>query len=156
MLYFAYGSNLCSDRLRERAPTAVFVGTGFLPGHDLRFHKKGRDGTGKADAYPAGIPTDRVWGALAEIAPGDWDGLDHFEPGYSRVGVGIRATGGGVRQATTYLASVDAIDGDVAPAAWYLDLVIRGARARGLPLDYIDALSMVETIPGHGSGSYDC
>lgn len=36
-LYFAYGSNMCSIRIRQRNPSAVPVGTGKLTDHRLRF-----------------------------------------------------------------------------------------------------------------------
>src|SRR5258708_12496941 len=49
--YFAYGSNMLTDRLRERVPSATAIGVGRLAGHQLRWDKRtGRDGSGKCDA----------------------------------------------------------------------------------------------------------
>ena len=54
--YFAYGSN-CNQAIMEkkgviaRTPSARPVGTSLLPGHRLTFHKRGRDGSGKCDAF---------------------------------------------------------------------------------------------------------
>ena len=50
MLYFAYGSNLSSARMAARVPSARVVARAQLPGHALRFHKVGRDGSAKCDA----------------------------------------------------------------------------------------------------------
>ena len=50
LLYFAYGSNLHPERLRERVPSAESLGVARLEAHVLRFHKRGRDGSGKCDA----------------------------------------------------------------------------------------------------------
>src|SRR5690348_15499711 len=42
MLYFAYGSNMCTNRLRakDRVPSAEFVQTARLAKHIFRFHKR--------------------------------------------------------------------------------------------------------------------
>ena len=47
-LYFAYGSNLFSARMRERVPSAQARGPARLAGHRLTVDKPGRDGTAKA------------------------------------------------------------------------------------------------------------
>lgn len=51
ILYFAYGSNMSSARLRARVPSCRPIGIAFLPGHELRFHKRSKDGSGKCDAF---------------------------------------------------------------------------------------------------------
>lgn len=51
MKYFAYGSNMSLLRLWQRVPSAVRIGVFTLQGHQLRFHKLGKDGSGKCDAY---------------------------------------------------------------------------------------------------------
>ncbi|RMD60293.1 MAG: gamma-glutamylcyclotransferase, partial [Planctomycetota bacterium] len=62
MLYFAYGSNMSTPRLRRRVSRAVPVATARLPGCRLAFHKLGADGSGKCDACPAGRAEEVVWG----------------------------------------------------------------------------------------------
>jgi hypothetical protein len=37
--YFAYGSNMNTQRPRERTPSAIARGIGYIVGYDLRFHK---------------------------------------------------------------------------------------------------------------------
>lgn len=49
-LNFAYGSNMLTDRLRERVPSARPVAVARLAGHSLRWHKVSIDGSGKCDA----------------------------------------------------------------------------------------------------------
>lgn len=44
MKYFAYGSNLCRDRLLERVPNARYELAARLPEHVLRFQKRSTDG----------------------------------------------------------------------------------------------------------------
>lgn len=149
MLYFAYGSNLCEPRLRSRVPSARFVAVGWLGGHDLRFHKRGRDGSGKGDAHRAS-PENRVWGALAEIAPAEISRLDRIEgvgAGYDRAHVSVTLPDGAPVAAETYLASPAFVDASLLPFRWYLDLVVGGARARGLPRAYVDGIAAVDSVP---------
>lgn len=155
MLYFAYGSNLCEPRLRARVPSARFVSIGWLAGHDLRFHKRGRDGSGKGDAQGTSSPHDTVWGAIAEVAADDLRRLDEIEgvgSGYDRVEVGVAVPGGETATAHTYRASASFVDPALRPFGWYLDLVVRGAQARGLPGAYIDRIAAVEWVPDPDPG----
>jgi hypothetical protein len=52
VVYFAYGSNMSTARLRERMPSCKPLGTATLPGHALRFHKRSTDKSGKCNAFP--------------------------------------------------------------------------------------------------------
>ena len=49
MLYFAYGSNMLTERLKARVSSATPIGKANLSDHGLRFHKKSKDGSGKCD-----------------------------------------------------------------------------------------------------------
>ena len=71
MLYFAYGSNLSSLRLQQRVPSARLVTTGRLLQHALLFHKIGRDGSAKCNAFYTGLEADTLYGALYRIEPKD-------------------------------------------------------------------------------------
>ena len=75
----AYGSNLLLARMRGRAPSAEPVTTVRLPGYALRFHKRGRDGSGKADAFFTGRGQDVVCGVVYELSPADKVALDLAE-----------------------------------------------------------------------------
>ena len=141
-LYFAYGSNLSSARVRQadRAPSARLVGVASLSSHTLTWCKRGADGTGKCTLAHSGNRADGVWGVLWEIDDGDVARLDAIEgPGYERVEVTI-TTGNQKMSAFTYLAHSTHVDSTLRPAGWYRDLVIAGAREHGLPAAWIRRL----------------
>jgi len=66
MLYFAYGSNLDCCQMRQRCPSAVFVGKGVLKNYRLALtHYSSRRKCGVADIVPdAG---NEVWGVIYRI-----------------------------------------------------------------------------------------
>ena len=149
MWYFAYGSNLCRNRLLHRIPAARYEGIARLSGHVLRFHKIGRDGSGKADAPATGRVDDVVWGALVRLTDEDLARLDAFEPGYNRRTVRVEASPEEIpREVVTYLARPESIDPARRPFGWYRDLVVDGGRARGLPLRYLNAIADLPVVSG--------
>lgn len=147
--YFAYGSNMSGERLRQRTPSACAIGIARLPGHGLRWHKLGRDGTGKCDIAPCGMgEKEVVWGVLYDIAVAERALLDRIEGlgvGYSEARVRV-ATAAGCVLALTYQAKPDKIDPTLRPLPDYKAFVLRGAVEHGLPADYIAALRQVETV----------
>ncbi len=143
---FAYGSNMSAARLRQRAPSARFRDIGRLEGHTLRWHKRGRDGSGKCDAEATGMDLDVVWGVLFEIDRSEKPRLDEAEGlhhGYDEKEVEI-ATVQGTVKALMYCAT------DIAPALspyhWYKAFVVAGARQHGLPEPYVRDLEQVESV----------
>ena len=140
MLYFAYGSNMCTARLRSRAPSATVVGPARLLGHVLRFHKRARDGSAKCDAAPG---DGAVHGILFALDADDWAGLDRAEGrgvGYERVAVEVETSDGSVLAAQAYRAQDDYIDAALLPYTWYRDLVAAGAREHDLPRAWIEGI----------------
>lgn len=145
LLYFAYGSNMSTRRLRHRVPSARPVGAGSLAGHRLAWHKKGADGSGKCD-IPAARPGDIVYGVLYQIDAAHRIHLDRAEGlgrGYELKDVEVlvldRAEPVG---AFTYCAT--RTDSNYLPYAWYKDHVLIGAREHDLPADYI---RLIENVP---------
>jgi uncharacterized protein (TIGR00369 family) len=134
-LYFAYGSNMASARLRERAPAARALGATLLPGYAWRCNKRSADGTSRANLVAErGAET---WGVLYEIHDRDWEALDRAEGGYARIAVEVIRDG--VRgSAQTYVS--DRVADEWSPAPWYLGLVIAGAREHALPPAWIAAI----------------
>ncbi len=153
VLYFAYGSNLCASRLASRVPQASFVDIGRLVDHELRFHKRGRDGTAKADAHA--LPGSVMWGALAELGPAGIDLLDPFEPGYDRHEL-VVDTGGGETRAWVYRARTSVIQPMLAPRTWYLNHVVEGGRARGLPDEYLANVAQTAAVGAAEPPVSDC
>ena len=148
-LYFAYGSNLHPRRLSRRTPSARVLCQAALFGHRLRFHKLGRDGSGKCDAHPTGNPADRVHGALYRIDEGERAILDRAESlgvGYDACLVQVQA-GRETLKVWTYLAREQAKVRDIQPFHWYLELVLHGALYHGLPDDYVWAIARSASSP---------
>ena len=142
-LYFAYGSNMLTRRLRERTPSARAVGVATLPGFELRWHKVSKDGSAKCDIVQAAAAGARVYGVLFQIGNADKPALDLAEGigmGYREERVTVESAQGAT-EAWTYRATN--IDRLALPYTWYKALVVAGAREHGLPPAYIDALDAV-------------
>jgi gamma-glutamylcyclotransferase len=147
LIYFAYGSNMLSGRLRERVPSARALCRAELRTHTLRWHKRSRDGSAKCDAFATGHPGDVVHGVLYEVARAEMAVLDRAEglgAGYAAVEVVVHRPEHAVRaltalRALTYCATH--IEPEGLPYTWYRALVVAGAREHLLPADYIDALA---------------
>ena len=149
--YFAYGSNMSTVRLRQRTPSARFVSIGVLRHYALRWHKLGRDGSGKCDAAYAGAQSrDVVWGVVYEIDCAEKADLDRVEGlgvGYDETEVRIETDRGECLAARTYAAKPDKVDPALQPRQWYKAHVLRGAREHRLPADYVRLIEAVEAQP---------
>lgn len=147
--YFAYGSNLCSRRLRQRTPSASIVVVARLEAHVLRFHKVGfRDGSAKCDAFATGRATDHLWGAVFSIDPAEKPRLDDAEglgSGYAEAAVEVESIAGRI-SAFTYVAAADAIRPDLKPYIWYKEFVVAGATEHALAPEYVDTIRAVEAV----------
>lgn len=139
-LYFAYGSNLLSRRMRERVPSAVLRGSARLADRRLTTDKRGRDGTGKANLRED--PGGSVWGVIWEIDPGHWRWLDACERGYARVPVEVRGAAGALLRAETYVSILRAPEPVLASA--YKRLIVAGAREQALPARWV---ALLEALP---------
>ena len=145
-LYFAYGSNMLTRRLRaaDRAPSAQVVAVAELPAHRLTFDKvSNTDGSGKCDAERSGLESDCVHGVVYQIAEHHQAALDRVEGlghGYQRAMVEV-ATDSGRLVCRCYLATLKQTG--LSPFHWYKGLVLAGAREHKLPPQYIDWLSSI-------------
>ncbi|SNT22597.1 AIG2-like family protein [Sphingomonas laterariae] len=140
---FAYGSNMPTARLRERCPSARTIGIAELSGHELRWHKRSRDGSGKCDIAASAAANGSVLGVLYEIAAHEKRALDRAEglgAGYEEIEVEVLC-GGSPITAKAYRATDT--DPALRPYTWYRALVIAGAREHGLPASYIARLASV-------------
>jgi hypothetical protein len=144
LLYFAYGSNLSTPRLCARVASAECVAVATLARHALRFHKRGRDGSAKADACLTGDTRDRVLGVVFRIAARELSALDRCEGcgrGYDRHRVSLVLADGTAAEAFTYRATD--IAPDLRPFTWYREHVLRGAREHRLDAAYVRAIEQV-------------
>jgi hypothetical protein len=147
MLCFAYGSNMCTGRLRERVPSADPVRIARLLNHSLRFHQRSGDRSGKCDASFTGEPEDMVWGVVFEMDPAEKPDLDAHESlghGYAERMALVIDVEGNRHSVVMYVAERSHIDPALRPYSWYRRLVVEGARQHALPADYV---ARIEAVP---------
>ncbi len=146
---FAYGSNLCVPRIAARVERVAAIAVGTVRGYELRFNKKSRDGSAKANAHRTGCVDDRVWGVVYSLSVADKRRLDRFEGlgrEYFETEVEIESRDATIIRAWLYRANSERIVTDLSPYDWYHRFCVEGARHHGLPQDYIDALASVRAV----------
>ena len=140
---FAYGSNMLIRRVQERVPSARPIGVAALAGHELRWHKVGRDGSGKCDIVQTATAYAAVYGVVYEMRCMEKSALDKAEGlgiGYDEKQIVLETAVGKV-QAWVYYATQ--IEPSAMPYTWYKALVVAGAKQHLLPRAYIDKLELV-------------
>lgn len=145
-LFFAYGSNMLTRRMKSRCPSASFHGITELKERVLRWHKLSQDGSGKCDAFATWNPDDSIWGIVYEIDDVDLPGLDRAEgygSGYDRELVALKID---KPESPTYLYYATKVDDTLKPYSWYKDIVLAGAREHRLPDAYISQIESVEAL----------
>ena len=148
MYIFSYGSNMLTARIKQRVNDYRKICIGYLPKYSLRFHKKSKDGSGKADAYFTDNKNDIVWGVVGYVDMEAKKLLDKFEglgKGYGENQVEIINNEEKIFS-TIYVADLDHIDSDLLPFDWYKDFVLQGCIENELPKDYIDAVVKIPCI----------
>ena len=147
MLYFGYGSNMLTARLRARVPSATPHSTGRVEGYDLRFHKRSQDGSGKCNIVSA--EDQAVYGVVFDVDARELDALDEAEQrgrGYERRDVRVHGSSSSV-EAFAYVAQPAYVDDALLPYEWYHALVLAGAREHSLPPSYVATLGAVRSYP---------
>ena len=137
--YFAYGSNMSLGVFVERRglrPLAMRCG--WLEGYRLCFDLPIGPGE-RACANVAAAAGSRVSGILYQISREDADRLDRTEGVgqgvYARLPVEVNVDGGAPIAAFTYESALR--QPHRKPSARYLGLLLDGARAHGLPAEYV-------------------
>ena len=149
MLYFAYGSNMDEQRVKEanRCPNAHFIFNAVLPGYRLVFTRHTDAGTGEADVLLD--PACFVWGVVYDITDSDRRQLDAREVVAGRTyrpkEVLVHPHGDREQRVMvlTYTVS-DPAGTQQPPSREYLGYLLRGARRWGLPADYVGQLQRIE------------
>jgi hypothetical protein len=155
---FAYGSNLCVERMAARVDKVRTISVGQVRGYVLRFNKKSRDGSAKANAHRTDHERDCVWGAVYALSVDDKRKLDGFEGlgrDYFESEVDVRTIDGRVIRAWLYWANPAYTHEGIAPYAWYKRFCFEGARHHGFPDAYIEAIARVESIADPDSARND-
>lgn len=147
-LYFGYGSNMLTERLTARCPSAWPVGPACAPDFAMRFAVQSEDGSSKAGLLPA--PGAFAWGVLYEIELSEQHILDRFEHEpvvYTRTEIAVSETEGGETfPAVTYLPRPEHVISDRQPYDWYRALCLGGARQHLLPEKTIAELESVAVV----------
>lgn len=143
-LYFSFGSNMDRTQMKERTPSAEFVGIGYVPDHDLVFNRKGsyRPG-GVASIVPSrGV---NAYGVVWAISPRDLERMDAIEDpqAYKRVEKLVVTEGDEKLLCNVYVAFPE---GDIAPDQPYLELMIQAAEAAGLPDGWIRRMKQYRAV----------
>jgi len=108
------------------------------------FHKVGRDGSAKCDAWQTGNVCDQVQGVIFAVSQEQMNMLDDVEGegrGYRRRKV-VVADDHGYRQQVLIYCATD-INTELMPFDWYRLHVLQGAREHRLSADYICAIAAV-------------
>ena len=150
--YAAYGSNLHPERLRKRAPSATLIGTSFLQGYSLRFHKRSDvDGSGKCSILAGG---NGVHVAVFDIEKPEKEKLDRIEgvgTGYKNREIQLDGFG----PCVTYVAIQACVDDSLVPMDWYKEYVLQGARFNGFPAEYISYVEQIKAVPDFDTARSD-
>ncbi|MGI9295941.1 MAG: gamma-glutamylcyclotransferase family protein [Pseudomonadales bacterium] len=156
MLYFSYGSNMSSKRIRQRVPSAEFIAVSTLSMHELRFHKSSKDGSAKCDAFETRDQNSIVIGVVFEVSEPEKLELDRVEGlgfGYDEKIVVVTSTNGESMKASTYYATD--IEPSRKPYHWYKEHVVRGAKENGLPAHYVENIATIESVADPKPGRHE-
>lgn len=151
MLYFAYGSNMDWDQMKERCPSARFVGVAELRDHRLAFTRRSvKRGCGVCDAVSHSGKV--MWGAVFEIDEVDVGRLDMqegYQPGraknsYWRRECHVFLDGDNTQPMAVVSYFGDPQDNPPLPNSKYKNLLVLGARRWQLPDAYVKQLEAIE------------
>ena len=150
-LLLAYGAALNPEHIMVRLCRPKIRSIARLPGYRLGFH-------GHSAVWDSGLetlvddPGAEVWGVLYELSATELDRFDAWQ--------GVKLDGGGSYfhtpvdvitpdgQALDALAHRKAEQGPPQPPSrQYLDFILAGARAHGLPNDHVERLQAIASVP---------
>jgi hypothetical protein len=144
ILYFAYGSDMNPRQMAERCAKPELMAIARLPDHALGFfsHTKIWDGA-QATVVPA--EGKDVWGIVYRLTVADMERLDFHQD--ARIdGTGpyfnypTEVLNGPRKLYSVLIFKKDILGEHLIPSRPYLERIIAGAEARGLPKDYIETL----------------
>lgn len=126
-LYFAYGSNMCQEQMRDRCKGARLIGPAWIENHRLNFRQSCSGYYATLDSAPG----EKAEGLLWLISQSDEDRLDRYEGVHHsdcyRKELVIVQTKEGAQKALIYVLSEDRPQG--MPSKSYVD-VVRSAYVR--------------------------
>lgn len=145
MFYFAYGSNMNLDQMRERRVSYENSRRALLRDYKLGFTKTSkRYNAGVADVVES--RDDVVEGVLYEVTEEGMATLDKFEGvnqnTYKRMKVMVQLEDGEKLEAITYKV-VSAEEPFIPPSKEYMNKIIKGAEIHKLSSNYIQKLKAI-------------
>jgi hypothetical protein len=144
MVYFAYGSNMSFDQMKERCPNSAYLGNGYLKDYKLDFTRMSqkREG-GVADIVYS--ENDEVWGVFYSLTNDDLETLDRYE-GYPDIYtrnnftcniINNNLNEGNTEQLTAIVYSVvNKSPNTISPSLSYLKLLLDAAFEYSFPIGY--------------------
>jgi len=154
MLYFAYGSNLDWERMKERCPSAEFLCKASLPDYRIDF-------TRKSDILNCGV-ADIIWDEnnkaygvvyrIDEVDLGKLDKREGYIPqgdknAYKRIETMVFEEDNREKPITAFTYEfVKKEFGKHKPNRKYKDFIVNGAKFWKLPEDYINFLENIQTL----------
>jgi gamma-glutamylcyclotransferase (GGCT)/AIG2-like uncharacterized protein YtfP len=147
-LYFAYGSNLDLDQMRDRCPDSELVGMGALPAHRLDF-------TAYANRWQGGVAdvvqdqAHTVWGLIYRLSSQDLQLLDEFESyptGYDRRQVQIHLPHQAQPLEPVWVYQVVRKQHFIAPHPQYLGIIRTAADQWDFPPHYQHYLATIAQV----------
>lgn len=123
MYYFAYGSNLCKQQMRERCPDSQPKFIAILPNYKLVFAGWSREWRG-GKASIISFRGERVRGAIYEVTEACLKRLDKHEAGYARLNVTVFDEDNEPVPAVTYIKSGQLEESS--PSKEYAAVILQG------------------------------
>ncbi len=139
--YFAYGTLLGTQTMREYCPSAEPRAVGSLAGHTLEFRQYSDDPS-RCGCELADAPGQDLWGVVYDLTSEDMQRLNEIsgvpQGWYEQIPITVVASDGSQIETTTYRL-VD--PGDLqTPDDDYIGLVRDGSAGAGLPAAYVEGL----------------
>ncbi|XP_020904944.1 uncharacterized protein LOC110243206 [Exaiptasia diaphana] len=126
--YFAYGSNLNAERMKERQAVYTRREHAVLRGYKLEFAFNSGSGFGSATVVPE--ENSNVHGALYTLEKGGLAKLDIFEwvprGGYERINVKVYRSNGEAVDCTAYVCTEKFFKLGLRPSKEYLGHLLKG------------------------------
>ncbi|XP_037288483.2 gamma-glutamylcyclotransferase [Rhipicephalus microplus] len=146
VLYFAYGSNMWSHRVRIRNPTAKFFDIAELEGYYVDFVDDFKSWQGAAAILKKS--TERTThGVVWTIPKRDIHNLDRQEKEYEAANVTVKLPSGDKVDCRTYFYLTSRPGKENMPSLLYKAVIVAGAIEHKLPNSYIQELVK---IPDNG------
>lgn len=147
MKYFAYGSNMDPERMKNRGVKFLKRERAILKGFKLVFNKISFQNPGEGFANIVEDDKEVVEGILYEIEENDLEKLDRHEgypSHYTRIKVNVTLENGQTVEAITYIARPDRTREGLKPSKEYLRHLLKGCDL--LSKEYCEKLRNVETL----------